>query len=290
MTMTNIHQPTTNAEEGLVPALRERHMRPTITTLTLAVLAFSGLAAANNDTVDPEARGLEIAIERDARDLGFHDFEAELHMTLENRHGQTSERSLRSRTLEQDDDGDKSLIIFDEPADIDGTAFLTFSHKTGNDDQWLYLPALKRVKRISSSNKSGPFVGSEFAYEDISSQEVEEYTYKFIGEDELDGQKMFVIEQYPVDPKSGYTRQVVWVDQEELRNFKIDFYDRKDSLLKTLSLEGYEQYLDRYWRPARMMMVNHQTGKSTELLWANYEFQVGLTESDFNRATLARAR
>ncbi len=256
----------------------------------LVALALAGGATANDNTVGPEARGLEIAVERDARDLGFHDFEAELRMTLRNRHGETSERTLRSKTLEQEDDGDKGLIVFDAPADIEGTALLTFSHKTGDDDQWLYLPALKRVKRISSSNKSGPFVGSEFAYEDISSQEVEEYTYRFVREDELDGRPMYVIEQYPVDPRSGYTRQVAWIDQEELRNFRVDFYDRKDSLLKTLTYEGYRQYLDKYWRPDYMRMVNHQTGKSTELHWERYQFQVGLEEGDFNRAVLARTR
>ncbi len=238
----------------------------------------------------PEERGLEIAVEADRRDTGFGDSTAELRMILRNRHGEESERSLRSKILEQEDDGDKSLAIFDEPADVAGTALLTFSHKTGDDDQWLYLPALARVKRISSSNKSGPFVGSEFAYEDISSQEVEEYTYKFLREEELDGQSTFVIERYPVDPKSGYTRQVVWLDTAEYRVLKVDFYDRKDALLKTLTQTGYQQYLDRYWRPDRMEMVNHQTGKSTTLEWSDYVFQSGLEESDFDRASLARAR
>lgn len=263
----------------------------TVTLITLMSLASAVTAdAIDTSSLTPEEAGLAIAVERDTRDLGFHDFSAELRMVLKNRHGETSERSLRSKTLEQETDGDKSLIVFDAPADIDGTSLLTFSHETGDDDQWLYLPALKRVKRISSSNKSGPFVGSEFAYEDISSQEVAEYTYRFIREESLDGVGTFVIEQYPVDPKSGYTRQVVWVDREEYRTLKVDFYDRKDTLLKTLTYEGYEQYLGKYWRPAYMLMVNHQTGKSTELHWESYEFQVGLEESDFNRATLARAR
>jgi predicted RND superfamily exporter protein len=273
---------------------REQTMKRTTTSLALifALIASSVVAADSIDpaSLTPEEAGLAIAEERDARDLGFHDFRAELRMVLKNRHGETSERSLRSQTLEQQADGDKSLVVFDAPADIDGTALLTFSHKTGDDDQWLYLPALKRVKRISSSNKSGPFVGSEFAYEDISSQEVEEYTYRFLREEELDGRSMFVIEQYPVDPKSGYTRQVAWVDQEEYRTFKVDFYDRKDALLKTLTYEGYEQHLGKHWRPGYMQMVNHQTGKSTELHWESYEFQIGLEEGDFNRAALARAR
>jgi hypothetical protein len=238
----------------------------------------------------PEEKGLAIAVEAERRDTGFHDQAAELEMILRNRHGEESHRQLRSLTLEQLDDGDKGLVIFDAPADIDGTAFLSFSHRTGNDDQWLYLPALKRVKRIASSNKSGPFVGSEFAYEDISSQEVEEYTYLYLRDEVLEGEQVFVVERYPVDPKSGYTRQVTWIDQAEYRTLKVDFYDRKDDLLKTLTFSGYEQYLDQYWRPDRMLMVNHQTGKSTELIWRNYRFRSGLEERDFDRASLMSAR
>jgi len=94
-------------------------------------------------------------------------------MTLRNRAGKESLRNVRIKNLEVDGDGDKSLSIFDEPADVKGTTSLTWSHSDKPDDQWLYLPALKRVKRISSKNKSGPFMGSEFAFEDIGSQEVD---------------------------------------------------------------------------------------------------------------------
>jgi hypothetical protein len=254
------------------------------------VLILAPLAAWGDGDQTPEEQGLAIALEADRRDTGFEDFAGSVEMILRNRHGEQSARALRLQTLEQEADGDKSLVVFDAPADVKGTALLTFSHKTGDDDQWLYLPALKRVKRISSSNKSGPFVGSEFAYEDISSQEVEEYTYRYLRDEQLDGHDMFVIERYPVDPRSGYTRQVVWIDRQEYRTWKIDFYDRKDDHLKTLTYQGYQQYIDRYWRADRMEMVNHQTGKSTELEWNQYDFRTGLGEGDFNRASLARAR
>ena len=130
-------------------------------------------------TLTGEQKGLLIATESERRDNGFGDHSSDMTMTLRNQHGDEVTRYLRINTLEVVGDGDKSLTIFDRPADIKGTALLTFSHKKGPDDQWLYLPALKRVKRISSGNKSGAFMGSEFAYEDLSSQEVEKYTYKF---------------------------------------------------------------------------------------------------------------
>lgn len=258
--------------------------------LALAATVGTAQETAIADPADATARGRSIAVEADRRDTGFGDLSAEMVMILRNRHGQESRRDIRLRTLEVDGDGDKSLSIFDRPRDVEGTAFLSFSHTTGNDDQWLYLPALSRVKRISTSNKSGPFMGSEFSYEDISSQEVDEYTYTWLRDEPLDGQDMYVIERVPVDKNSGYTKLVTWIDKEHFRTMKVEFYDRKGSLMKTLTYEGYHQYLGQYWRSDRMNMVNHQTGKSTVLEWTNYEFQTGLTDRDFDRNALKRAR
>ena len=132
--------------------------------------------------ISDEQKGREIYIELDERDLGFGDMEVNVSMVLRNAQGQEIVKKQKNKVLEIEDSsvGDKSLIVFNEPRDVKGTAFLTFSKILEADDQWLYLPALKRVKRIASRNKSGPFVGSEFAYEDMSSQEVDKYTYKYI--------------------------------------------------------------------------------------------------------------
>ncbi len=235
-------------------------------------------------------RGLQIALEAERRDEGFGDLTAHLEMVLQSKGGKESRRRIRLRTLEVPSDGDKTLLVFDEPKDVQGTALLTFSHIDGDDDQWLYLPALERVKRISSSNRSGPFMGSEFAYEDLSSQEVEEYTYRYLRDEELGDVATFVIERFPRDAKSGYTKQVVWIDQEAYRALKIDYYDRKETLLKTLEQSDFQQFLDRHWRPGRMRMVNHQNGKSTDLLWTDYAFKTGLEGSDFDRSSLARIK
>ena len=253
-------------------------------TVLLIALPLSAVA------VTTEQKGMEIAVEMDNRDTGWVGSRADMTMVLRNKQGQESRRDIRIRTLEVTDDGDKSLTIFDTPRDVKGTAFLSFTHPTEPDDQWLYLPALKRVKRISSANKSGPFMGSEFAYEDLTSQEVEKYTYKWLRDETLDGKEMMVLERYPAYTHSGYTRQVVWIDNRIYRPVKIEFYDRKNSLLKTLLMRGYNIYLDRYWRPDRMEMVNHLTGKSTVLTWSNYGFQTGLSERDFDRNALKRAR
>ena len=255
-----------------------------LSAILLCLLPLGGQAET------PEEKGLTIAIEADSRDTGFVDFTHDVQMILRNKQGQESTRMIRSKTLEVDDDGDKSMTIFDEPRDVRGTALLSFTHKEGPDDQWLYLPALKRVKRIASDNKSGPFMGSEFAYEDISSQEVEKYTYKFLRNDTLDGLEVFVFERYPLDKKSGYTRQIIWLDQEHYKERKIEYYDRKNALLKTLVFNDYHQYLDKFWRAHNMYMENHLTGKSTRLNQSNYEFNTGLTDRDFDKNSLKRAR
>ncbi|MGF1757099.1 outer membrane lipoprotein-sorting protein [Photobacterium sagamiensis] len=239
----------------------------------------------------PEQKGLEIAREADRRDNGWNDSESTLIMILRNRHGDESKRELRGKALEVQGDGDKTLTIFDTPKDVKGTAFLNFTHKVGDDDQWLFLPALKRVKRIASRNKSGSFMGSEFAYEDIASQEIEKYSYKWLRDENYQGRECFVVESYPIDKKySGYTRLVSWIDKAEYRSWKIEFYDRKKSHFKTLTFKSYRQYLNKYWRPDEMNMVNHQNGKNTQLIWGSYRFRTGLTERDFTKNSLKRAK
>jgi outer membrane lipoprotein-sorting protein len=265
-------------------------MKPVILGLA-AVIALT-LPASIEAAKDPVAEGEAIAREWDRRDLGFGDTKAELKMTLASRKGLTSERLMRISTLEAPDanEGDKSLVIFDSPRDIRGTALLSYAHILEADDQWLYLPALKRVKRISSRNKSGPFVGSEFAYEDITAQELGKYGYKWLRDEPCGDLHCFVIERRPLYEKSGYTRLITWYDKAEYRMQRVDYYDRKDALLKTLTLGGYRQYLGKYWRAHDLLMVNRQTGKQTRLEYRNYLFRTGLKDRDFTRNTLKRVR
>jgi hypothetical protein len=235
--------------------------------------------------------GLSISQEADKRDTGWGDSEADMIMTLRNRHGDQSIRSVRVRTMEVPGDGDKGLSLFDEPRDIKGTIVLTWSHALEPDDQWIFLPGLKRTKRISSKNKSGPYMGSEFSYEDISSQEVQKYKHVYLRDEPCgEGLECFVIERQPQYEHSGYSKQEVWIDKDFYRVQLVLYYDRKGELLKKLSMSDYKQYLDQYWRAGSMFMENIQTGKTTRLEWKNYHFENGFTESDFNKHALDRIR
>ena len=211
---------------------------------------------------EAQDKGLAIAKEMKSRDRGWVDSSAEMEMVLHSRGGRETRREMRILSLEVQNDGDKSMTIFDSPKDVKGTAFLSFTHNNADDDQWLYLPALKRVKRIASKNKSGPFMGSEFSYEDLSSFEVEEYDYRWLRDEEVNGELCYVVEIIPRDKYSGYSREIVWIDQTHYRALKIEFYDRKESALKTLTLSDYQLHLDKFWRPAKQTMTNERNGKS----------------------------
>ncbi len=253
-----------------------------INLIAIIILSTTFLFAQN--------KGLEIAKAADLADEGYGAYSVNLQMKLKNANGQESSRQMSTKGLEITDDGDKTLISFNSPKDVKGTAMLTYSHKTESDDQWLFLPAIKRVKRISSSNKSGPFMGSEFSYEDLGSQEVEKFTYKFIEETTLNNMKMAVVERYPVDSKSGYSKQITYYNLDKnYRTEKVEFYDRKEALLKTMEWIDYKLYNEKHWRASELFVVNHQSNKETRLIFKDYNFDIELKEDDFSQNSLKRA-
>ena len=243
---------------------------------------------------DSERQGYEIAMRSDNSDNGFGDSRVEARMVLRNAAGQETSRELSFQTLERADNtvGDKSVVVFHTPADVEGTALLSHARILEPDDQWLYLPALARVRRISSANKSGPFVGSEFAFEDFTAVELNKYEHNYVssGDVEIGGETMTVdvVERFPRYENSGYSRQVSYIDQDIYQIRRIEFFDRRGDLLKTLDLTDYREYGDGIWRAHALTMTNHQTGKSTELVYSDYEFGVGLSDNDFVRGVLER--
>ncbi len=261
------------------------------TILIAASVVSIALTAAISPQTAEEKKGLEISKKAEAADNGWGNTSQTLTMILKNKNGQTTTRKTHGFSLEVIGDGDKSMTVFDTPKDVQGTASMTYTHKVGDDDQWLYLPALKRVKRISSSNKSGPFMGSEFAFEDLSSQEVEKYTHKYISTVKLAGVVVYKLERVPVSATSGYKKITVYINKENLRPERIIFYDRKAAKLKTLVYSGYKKYAGKFWRADQMKMVNHQNGKETILKFEGYKFNdPTITEESFTQNSLKRAK
>ena len=266
------------------------HPMPALSGIFVAVLVLVIEPSVGHAASSAEEVGLEIATEARERQRGYGNFTANLAMILRNKQGQESQRELHLKVIEIDGDGDRTMFVFDRPRDVKGTAFLVHAHKEEADDQWLYLPALKRVKRISSSKQSGSFMGSEFSYEDMGAAEVEKYTHQFLHNELFGERECTVSERVPVNKDSGYSRQLVWLHREDFRIMKVEFYDRRDAHLKTMVMEDYGLYLDRFWRASKVTMTNHLTGKSTVLLWSDYEFGTDLDVGDFTQTALKRAR
>jgi hypothetical protein len=232
-------------------------------------------------------KGLEIAQANDKANAGFKTETNVTKMVLINAYGDKIERRMTSKSMETKGDGDKSIIEFLWPADVKGTRMLTYTHKERNDDQWLFLPALNRIKRISSNNQSGSFMGSEFAYEDISSEEIEKYTYKYLKEDTINERPVWVIERIPTNKKSGYSKQISYTDKQYKNPLKIEYFDRKGELLKTSTFSGYKQY-GKFWRQNKIEIVNHQTKKSSILTWSNRKMGLPIPTNDFHKNSLMK--
>lgn len=234
-------------------------------------LASQAVAAAAGDKV----RGLEIAREAKKHAEGYKSYVAEGKMILRDRAGTSNARKFAARSLETDDDGDRTEIEFATPLDVRGMTLLTHGHTSRDDDQWLYLPALNRVKRITSRSRSGSFAGSEFSYEDLVGHVIEKNDYEYLRDEPCPGnpgRACHVNVQIPKASDSGYSRLVAWLDTEDYRTYKVDYFNRRGALIKTMVFSDFRKYNDRHWRAHSVLMSNHQTGKSTVMEWSKYDF------------------
>lgn len=256
--------------------------------LNASLFSLSIRSSASIDTVSEEARGLEVATEIQDRDAGFEDYKVSGLMTLKSKSGDEVSRKFTMYTYEMKNAGDKRLVFFEDPKDVEGTVSLIHSHGLEPDDQWIYLPVLKRTKRLAARDKTGAFMGSEFTFEDISSRELSKYTYKYIATEEIDGNTAYKIEEVPAYPFSGYSKLHEWVDSEIYRPRKIRFFDQQDRPIKELTFHNYTRYADQFWRPAKIEMKNLQNGNESVIEWQDYQFGIGLAEDQFHPRNIKR--
>jgi hypothetical protein len=230
---------------------------------------------------------IELAKKSDAMTDGFQSSSSNMTMTLINSAKQKTIRQMSSKTLEGVN-GDKSLMVFLTPADVKGTKMLTYEHINKDDDQWMYLPALKRIKRIASRNKSGSFMGSEFSYEDTANNSWEKYTYGGVLEEVVfNGTKHYKSTRIPKDKNSGYSKQITYIDATTFLVSKIDYYDRKKELLKT-SIFSEWLNINGIYLMGKIVMTNHQNRKQTILQWSDQKIQIQLSKKDFSKRKLKR--
>ena len=256
-------------------------------TLAVTVTAATDASARTSEEIlaagSPEAKGQAIALELASRNAGYKDLGGDVEMTLRDAGGGEAKRRFSIKVLEKPvaSAGDYSLIVFDAPADVKGTAVLSHAQIGDDDEQWLYLPSAHRTRRISSSNRTGAFAGSEFSFEDLTGNDGRKYTWRLVGTEPCGALSCFVVDATPKDPSSAYSKRMLRIDTQEFRIQSIEFYDRKSTKLKTLAYEGYKKLNDRFWRSQSWTMKNHQSGKSTVISFSSMKLGNGFTLNDF---------
>ncbi|MCF7929073.1 MAG: outer membrane lipoprotein-sorting protein [Spirochaetales bacterium] len=207
-----------------------------------------------------------------------------VQMTLIDSSGSEKQRLIENWSKESQE-GNKSIIVFHKPASVENTRFLTVENPGRDDDQWIYLPALGRVRRIAASEGDSSFMGTDFTYDDMQSRDVEESTYTLLREERAQGRDCYVVESVPKESSdSQYSRQVAWVAKEIWVPVRVDFYDKQGELFKRMTVSRIER-VQGFWTPINTTMKNLQTGHSTKLdiqrLEYNEELQDGLFTVNF---------
>lgn len=222
------------------------------------------------DVEDEVAHGAALAAFADRFDQGWYDEVLQGRMTLFDAGGDSVERRFSRMVLERPEEGDKLLVRFLAPAEIKGVAALTFENSGSSDDNWLYLPSTKRVRRISGANNTSSFQGTEFTYEDLSSLDPNEYEWRYLERTEIErGEDSIPVHKLHARPTygdTGYSRLTVYYNSETWGQERIEYYDKSGTLLKTRESSAWEHLHDRYWRALSIEMTNHQTGKRTLLV------------------------
>lgn len=217
--------------------------------------------------------------------------QSELTMTLINKRGKTRERKLTSYSIDVAKDK-KTIMFFTYPGDVQGTGFLTWDYDESgkDDDKWLYLPSMKKTRRISgSSAKKDYFMGSDFTYDDMGSRSLDEDTHKLLGEETIDGHKCWKLEYTSKDNRDIFSKKIGWIRQDCLIALKVEYYDRMGKLHRVLKLSNINK-VDGFWIAQKLEMTNVQTQHKTILEITNPKFNVPMDESKFTVQTLEKGR
>ncbi len=214
---------------------------------------------------------------------------AEMELTLIKKNGATRERKVTSWAMDEGKDT-KKMMFFTYPGDVKGTGFLTWDYDLpGKEDaKWLYLPAMKKTRRISgSSSKTDYFMGTDFTYDDMGSRNVDEDSHTLLREEDKDGHKCWVVESVPVDKHEIYSRKVSWIRQDCLTAAYVEYYDKLNKLHRVLTISDVRKVQD-YWTIHKMEMKNVQTGHSTVIVVKNPKYDINIDKGLFTVAKLEK--
>ena len=231
--------------------------------------------------------GLEVIQKVYDRPTG-NDMTGNLIMTIENSRGNQRVRKIKQfvKTVKN---GEKKIMYFLSPADVKNTSFMTWSYDDASksDDQWIYLPALKKVKRISSDSKGDYFMGSDFTYDDLGDRHPMDDTHTILREEVLEGKETIVIESVSKDEEYMYARTVTWVVKDSWIGLKKEFYDEDDELLKILTVDDQQSFKDVIIL-TKVKMKNVQRNQFTIMEFSDVQIDTGIPNNKFTERMMKR--
>jgi hypothetical protein len=252
----------------------------------IAITILATLALAVYDTSAQTLTGAEIVEKAYNRPAG-NDQTSDLKMTLINKKGDRRIREI-SQFTKDFGDVEKSIMFFLSPADIKNTSFMNWSYDDSrSDDQWIYLPALKKVKRISSDSKSDYFMGSDFTYDDLGDRKVIQDNHKLLREEVINDKACYVVESFPLDADYMYSKTITWVEKETFIGVQKEFFDEDGELLKILTIKNHKK-IDGFDVILISEMKNVQNGHSTEMRLTNVKINTGVEEWRFSERMMSR--
>lgn len=238
-----------------------------------------------------ELTGRQIMDREEQQNKGDDEFN-KMSMKLINKRGQERNRTVEYYRKTDENDNDKILMQFLEPADVKGVGLLTIEHSDRDDDQWLYLPALRKVRRISASDQTDNFMGTDFTYEDIRSEKLDKHEYNVIGSEPIDGHDCYLIEALPATEQqreeSGYNHREIWIRKDIFLMVQTKYYDKKGELFKIESRKDIVEVAPNIYRPNFMEMKNLKTGHTTQITFDERRVNGGLEDGIFTERELKR--
>lgn len=212
-----------------------------------------------------------------------------LTMTLTNKQGKQRVREIMQYTKDLGDI-EKSIMFFQSPADVKGTSFMNWSYDSDkSDDQWIYLPALKKTKRISSDSKSDYFMGSDFTYDDLGDRKLNADNHKLLREETVEGKACYVVQSISIDEDYMYTKTITWINKNNFIGVKKEFYDEDEDLLKILTIKKYEE-ISGFWVITNSEMKNVQKNHSTSMSLTSVQVNTGIATSKFSERMMMRGK
>lgn len=250
------------------------------------IILFAAITALVTAGLAAEMSGMDVmeAVYNRPRGNGMT---SELVMAITNARGSVRERSIQQYQL--DENGvEKKMMFFTAPADVKDTSFMTWSYDSGQaDDQWIYLPAMRRIRRIASDSKNDSFMGSDFTYEDMTLRHPDLDTHRVTGEEQIQGRRYLVVESTPREASREYSKTRSWIDPDTWVGIRKEFLDASGQVVRRLTV-GDTRLVDGFRVITDMTMENLVKNSSTRIQMKDVAFNTGLNDDFFSERQMQR--